>query len=141
VKEAPPIRDFAVQQVNRLLSNLAFEAHRNIRARDPEAIHDLRVAIRRFDESLRLFPDFFPHWEIKKIRKRLRRMLDLTSEIRNRDIALEYLGEEKVKDASLRTHLQRDRKSHEREFTRMIGRWSARDFSAKWRTSLSLNSQ
>ena len=141
MKDNAPIRDFAVHQINRLLSNLAFVAHRASRSRDPEAIHDLRVAIRRFAETLRMFPEFFPRWEIKKIRKRLDRMMDLTSEIRNRDIALDYLGTEKVKDPVLRAGLQRDRRIHEREFTRMIRRWTSRDFSAKWRSGLSLNSQ
>jgi CHAD domain-containing protein len=140
VKDAP-IRDFAVSQMNRLLSDLAFEAHRATKSRDPEVIHDLRVAVRRFGEALRLFPEFFPHWEVKKIRKRLNRMMDLTSEIRNRDVALRYLGKEKVKDPVLRASLQRDRRIHEREFTRMIRRWTSRDFSAKWRIGLSLNSQ
>ena len=141
MKDNAPIRDFAVQQINRLLSNLAFEAHRATRSRDPEAIHDLRVGIRRFGEALRLFPEFFPGWEIKKIRKRLDRMMNLTSEIRNRDIALDYLDKEKAKDPGLRARLQRDRRIHEREFTRMMRRWTSRDFSAKWRSGLSLNSQ
>jgi CHAD domain-containing protein len=140
VKNAP-IRDFAVHQINRLLSNLAFVAHRAARSRNPEAVHDLRVAIRRFGEALRMFPEFFAHREVKKIRKRLDRMMDLTSEIRNRDIALDYLAKGRVKDPVLRAGLQRDRRIHEREFTRMIRRWTSRDFSAKWRSGLSLISQ
>ena len=141
MKGNPPIRDFAVQQINRLLSDLAFEAHRATRSRDPEAIHDLRVTIRRFGEALRLFPEFLPHREIKRIRKSLDRMMDVTSEIRNRDIALKYLGKERLKDPALRARLQRDRRIHEREFARTTRRWASRDFSAKWRTGLSLNSQ
>ena len=141
MKDPVPIRDFAVSQINRLLTDLAFEAHRATKSSDADAIHDLRVAVRRFDEALRLFPDFFQHREIKKIRKRLNRMMDLTSEIRNRDIALRYLGKEKIKDPVLRESLQRDRRIQEREFARMIRRWTSRDFSAKWRTGLSLDSQ
>src|SRR5450755_2387299 len=86
------MHDYALDQMNRLLTRLAFQAHRAAKVPGPEEIHDVRVSIRRFSQGLLLFADFFPPREVKKIERRLKRMLRLTSEIRNRDIALEFLA-------------------------------------------------
>ena len=133
-----PIRDYAIEQMNHLLTTLTFQLHRAARSPRPKEIHDLRVSIRRFSQGLGVFGEFFPKWEIKKIKKRLRRMMRLTSEVRNRDIALEFLVKSRI--AAHRTRLQRERKACEREFSDMVRRWTARDFSAKWRNGLSLRS-
>ena len=131
-----PIRDYAIQQMNHLLTTLTFQVHRAAQAPGPKEIHDLRVSIRRFSQGLRLFSDFFPDWEVKKIRKRLKRMMQLTSGIRNRDIAVEFLVKSRI--PAHRSRLQKERKAQQRQFSEMVGRWTARDFSAKWRSSLSL---
>ena len=132
------IRDYAIEQMNQLLTKLAFEMHRAAKTLGPDEIHDLRVSIRRFSQGLILFGDFFPEWQVVIVRMRLRlkRMMNLTSEIRNRDIALEHIAT--MQHSDLRGHLERERKVLEREFADMARRWSARDFSAKWRVGLSL---
>jgi CHAD domain-containing protein len=130
------IRDYAVEQMNRLLTRLAFQVHRAAKVPGPDEIHDLRVTIRRFSQGLLLFADFFPKWEVKKIQKMLKRMMRLTSEVRNRDIALEFLA--KHQHTEHRQRLEQERLNYERRFNEMVRRWSARDFSAKWRNGLSL---
>jgi len=130
------MHDFAVQQMNQLLTRLAFQVHRAARTPGPDEIHDLRVSIRRFSQGLLLFSDFFPQWEEKKITKMLKRMMRLTAAIRNRDIALQFLL--KHKDDSHRRRLSLERAEFERQFAEMVRRWSTRDFSAKWRNALSL---
>jgi CHAD domain-containing protein len=135
---ATPIRDYAIEQVNHLLTRLAFQVHRAAKQPGPDEIHDLRVGIRRFSQGLEVFGDFFPAWEVKKVTRRLKRMMKLTSQIRDRDITLEFLAE--VKHTTHRRRFERERAGFEREFSEMVRRWSARDFSAKWRTGLSLRS-
>ncbi len=135
MKTGTPIHDYAVEQMNHLLTTLAFQIHRAAKRPGPKEIHDLRVSIRRFTQGLRLFVDFFPKWEVKKIRRMLRRMMQLTSDIRNRDITLEFLGES---EPGHRKRLEKERSGYQRQFAEMVRRWSARDFSAKWRTGLSL---
>ncbi|HEX4593235.1 MAG TPA: CHAD domain-containing protein [Bryobacteraceae bacterium] len=133
---AKPIRDYAKEQLNNLLNRLAFEVHRAAKQPGPDEIHELRVSIRRFSQGLAVFHDFVPAWEVKKVEKRLKRMMRLTSQIRDRDITLEFLGE-----AKHTTHLRRfthERSIYQREFSEMVRRWSSRDFSAKWRNGLSL---
>jgi len=130
------IHDYAIEQMNQLLTRVAFQVHRASKTPGADEIHDLRVSIRRFTQGLLLFSEFFPKWEEKKIKKMLKRMMRLTSEIRNRDIALEFLA--KHQHADHRERLEQERSNYEREFSEMVRRWSARDFSAKWRNALSL---
>jgi len=130
------IHDYAIEQMNGLLTRLAFQAHRAAKRPGSDEIHDLRVSIRRFSQGLVLFSSFFPEWETKKIKRMLKRMMQLTSEIRNRDITLEFLV--KHQHPGHRQRLERERLDYERQFAEMLRRWSARDFSAKWRNALSL---
>lgn len=130
------LHDYAVEQMNRLLTTLAFQVHRAAKKPGPDEIHDLRVSIRRFSQGLELFSDFFPKWEEKKIRRMLKRMMRLTSSIRDCDITLEFLAESQ--HARHKTRLTRERSTYQRQFAEMVRRWSAQDFSAKWRNGLSL---
>src|SRR5580700_9017030 len=86
------MHDYAVEQMNGLLTTLAFQVHRAARKPGPDEIHDLRVSIRRFTQGLELFAGFFSKGEVKKIRKVLKRMMQITSSIRDRDITLEFLA-------------------------------------------------
>jgi CHAD domain-containing protein len=130
------IQDYVIERMNRLLTTLAFQVHRAAKKPGAEEIHDLRVSIRRFLQGLLLFTEMFPNWEVKKIKRMLKRMMQLTSEIRNRDIALEYLATETGRAHCER--LQKERSVFQRRFAEMVRRWNARDFSAKWRNGLSL---
>jgi CHAD domain-containing protein len=96
----------------------------------------LRVSIRRFKQGLEVFSDFLPKGEVKKIHQMLKQVMRLTSSIRDRDIALEFLSE--AEDTAHRSRLEKERSIYQRQFTEMLRRWSARDFSAKWRDGLSL---
>lgn len=130
------MHDYAIEEMNRLLTRVAFEVHRAAKKPGPDEIHDLRVSIRRFSQGLEVFAGFLPKLEVKKIRKMLKRMMRVTSSIRDRDITLEFLPESHP--AVHHPRLARERSTYQRQFAEMAGRWSARDFSAKWRNELSL---
>jgi CHAD domain-containing protein len=132
------IHDYAIEQMNRLLTTLAYEVHRAAKKPGPDEIHDLRVSVRRFSQGLELFGDFFPNWEVRKIRRMLKRVMRVTSEIRDRDIALDFLAE--AQHTAHRTRVEKERVTYQRQFSEMLRRWSARDFSTKWRNGLSLRS-
>jgi CHAD domain-containing protein len=130
------IHDYAIEQMNALLTTLAFQVHRAARKPGPDEIHDLRVSVRRFSQGLQLFSGFFPKWEVKKIRRMLKRMMQITSSIRDRDITLEFLRE--TEHTAHQSRLERERVAYQRQFAEMLRRWSALDFSTKWRNGLSL---
>ncbi len=130
------MHDYAVDQMNSLLTRLAFQVHRAAKKAGPDEIHDLRVSIRRFSQGLELFSVFFPKWEAKKIHRTLKRMMRITSSIRDLDITLEFLTEAQHNVHGAR--LAKERGTYQRQYAEMVRRWSAQDSSAKWRNGLSL---
>jgi len=60
---------------------------------DAEAIHDLRVSIRRFTQCLRAFRAVFDPKPLKKLRRRLRKLMDTCAAVRTCDVAMDVLKE------------------------------------------------
>lgn len=131
------MQEYAMEQMSHLLSKVAFQIHRTAKTPGPDEIHDLRVSIRRFSQGLQLFSQFCPKEEVKKIKKMLKRMMQLTSAIRNRDITLEFLA--KHPNGNHTDRLKQQRSSLQRQFSKMARRWDSRDFSDRWRSGLSLH--
>jgi CHAD domain-containing protein len=130
---------FASVQVNRLLGKLAFQVQRAAKRPDEEAIHDLRVSIRRLSECLREFRQFFPNRETKKILRQLGKVMDLAAEMRNRDIAIGLLrGPDGAAEPDLLANLRREREQAKRKLARTLAQWRRRDFSHKWRPWLAV---
>jgi inorganic triphosphatase YgiF len=96
MRNQPPIRQYAVEQITSRLGRLVFECKRCGKALDPDAVHDLRVSIRRLNQSLRTFGSLLPDGEPRKVRRQARRLMRLAGEIRNRDVALEWMARDGV---------------------------------------------
>src|SRR6478736_3714337 len=62
-----------------------------------DAIHDLRVSIRRLRQELRVFQAWFERDRVKRIRRRLRRLMERCAAVRNCDVAVEVLREAEAK--------------------------------------------
>jgi CHAD domain-containing protein len=104
------MQEFAVEQAGKLLKRLHAQIDRAAEKGDPDSIHDLRVAIRRFTQCLRIFPEFFPRPKARKTRKRLKGIMNLAAEVRDRDIALELLrAAGPTADQGQRARLERER--------------------------------
>ena len=99
--------------------------------RDPEAIHDLRVAIRRFVQCLRHFQQFFDAPEVKRIRKPLRKLMKRCGEVRNRDIAMGLLCQAGLTEAPVMRALERQRMDAEKELVRTLRAWRKRKNCAR----------
>lgn len=128
---------FAVDRANGLLRQMAFQVGRRINSRDPEAVHDLRVAIRRFTQALIVFRPCFPAKEVKRIRRRLGKMMALAGEVRNCDIGVKLLSKSRVSTApALGSRIQARRKDTEGELAVLLGLWVDRRWSSKWRDRL-----
>ena len=136
----PDIFHFANEQTATRLGKLAFQVVTAAKSMDADAVHDLRVAIRRFNQSLTVFSSLFPKQESKKIRKRLDRIMEVAGEIRDRDIALEFLAEAGVKPQDpLWARIASERTLAERTLAEKVKRWNSANYSAKWRSALQLN--
>ena len=130
-------RRFAVEQVEKLIGQLAFQISRTRKSHDPAPVHDLRVAIRRFAQVFILFRACFPGKDVKKIRQRLKEIMTQAGEVRDCDIALKLLSKSKLEEAdTFKGRLQSRRKEAERILLGTLRRWKERKTSLKWRTRL-----
>jgi CHAD domain-containing protein len=133
------IGDHAAGQTSTLLRRLAFQANRTAHLSDADAIHDLRVSVRRLAQCLRIFGQFFPRERGKKSQHRLGTVMDLASAVRDRDIALDLLAAARIpSDSALVQGLSEERAGAERSLVGTLERWSRRGFQKKWRSRLEL---
>ncbi len=122
---------FARLQATRLLGKLAFQVRHAAKRPDEDAIHDLRVSIRRLSQCMREFLRFFPKHEARKILKQLGKLMDLAAEMRNRDIAIELIG--KDGGSAFLGRLRQEREQAKQVLASELVQWRRRDFSRKWR--------
>jgi CHAD domain-containing protein len=130
---------YARDRVSTLLRRLAFRMNRAAKLRDAGSIHDLRVAIRRFEQCLQIFHQFLPGGHKKKIRRRLRKIMELSGEIRNRDVAMDLLQQAGLPARSaLSARLLRERSAIQIRLLATLDGWGDRDLSRKWGSRLGL---
>jgi CHAD domain-containing protein len=131
---------FASESVTKLLERLAYQVNRTVHTANVEAVHDLRVSIRRFAQSLYLFKSAFAAKEVRKIRGRLKDMMDLTNGPRDCDVAMALLCKRKLPGTpALEPAIRERRKESVRLLVPALRRWIARDSSSKWRSALTPN--
>jgi len=131
---------FANEQIASRLARVMFQVRRVANVQDTESIHDLRVSVRRFMESVNTFSSLLPKQAATQVRKRLKRMMDTAREVRERDIALEHMDAVGVSaDDPLRERISSERAIAERILVEKARRWSRTSLSRKWRVALRLN--
>jgi CHAD domain-containing protein len=92
---------------------------------DADPIHDLRVSIRRFNQSVRIFKDLWDHGHYRKMRRRLRKLMELCGVVRNCDIAIEVLEAAGAPASrALKTHLRKLRSAGESEVKERLQDWN-----------------
>ncbi len=136
VLSAMEVDRFAREQAARRLARVAFEVRRILRSGPTEAaVHDFRVATRRFRAALDVFQDYFPRAERRYVKKQIRQVFALAGEVRNRDIATDLIHEVAPGEAA---RLTAERQKQERLFVDALRGWARRGFSARWRERLAL---
>jgi len=130
--------EFAVQQATKLLDDLSKEMGKAAKHPDPDAIHDVRVAIRRLRQCLDVFSAAFPGPAAQKIDRRLAKVLNAAGELRNLDIAIELLKESRLpRTAGLSRRIRTDRTKGAKEFTRILAKLDDGGVPKEWRARLS----
>jgi CHAD domain-containing protein len=136
----PTMKDFVRGQAAARLGKLAFQLKRVAKHPAPDPIHDLRVAIRRFQACLRIGAQFFPEGAAKKARRRVKPLMDAAAEVRNRDITLGLLAEAGVSQTSrMGRELAQEREGAMVDMHREVKRLSQKNFSKTWRSRLELS--
>jgi len=126
---------FAVAQATRLLERLAFQINGAVHSPHAVAIHDLRVAIRRFSQVLSACKTCFPARSVRKMRRRLKLIMALAGEVRDTDVALQLLGARGA--GLLETKLRARRKIAAKSLLASLKHFAARRSVSKWRNALS----
>jgi len=129
-----PISKYAVKEskvrLKRFSKNVKLAAKH---PEDPEAIHDLRVSIRRAAQAFKTFADLLYASKVKKLRRRLHKLMDLCADVRNCDIALTLLDQVGIATGASLSRLKRTRidagaKLHRRLMKERPKRHPAPDF-------------
>ena len=109
---------FADEQIRRRLDGIAYQVNRAIRSPLPEAVHDLRVSIRRAEQGLTAFKGFLVRKSAKKTRRKMKEVLDLAGAVRDYDIALQILAKhEAIVSPALQKEFEAQRKDAQRSLT------------------------
>jgi CHAD domain-containing protein len=138
-KSVVPIGEYARERAAALLGRLEYEAGAVSKNSSAEAIHDLRVSIRRFSQCLRAFANFFPAGEEKRVRRGLKKIMGLAGEARNRDIAAALLKKAGVpRNVPIYTVLARERRAAYDELVASLRLWKGRGTSQRWKERLGL---
>jgi len=93
----PPVR-FAEVSLAARLTKLVEQVERCYATPDPDAVHDLRVAIRRFSQALRIFKTLLDAKAVKQMRCALKRVMDAAAIVRDLDVGIERLIEEGLRE-------------------------------------------
>ena len=133
------MHEYAYWQTATLLRRLANETSKTARASDADAVHDLRVAIRRMKTCLGLFGRFYPGPGKKELKKKLKHLMHACAEVRDRDIALELLTEAGAPStAAAVRRLSAERTAAERDLANELKRWKSGRSISQWRACLEL---
>jgi CHAD domain-containing protein len=139
--KASPATEFAHQQADRLLTAFGEKLERAADLAAPDSVHDLRVAIRRFSQVLTVFKPSFPGPSRRKIRKQLKKLMDLAGEVRNCDIAAALILElDSHPDPGLHRRIHRRRRHAEQNLSKRVERLNDGRLLVKWREGLRIKS-
>lgn len=130
VKQRPTSRT-GVKRAAELLRRLDKQARAALKSDTAESVHDLRVAIRRFVQALRVFKLLLPAKERKKVRHQLKRVMARAGAVRNCDITLQLIKEQKHGAAKLKTRCEAERRTAGHQLAKSLRRWIRHD-SLPW---------
>jgi len=126
---------FAAKQISTLLERLVYEMHRCAKNPDPEAVHDLRVSIRRFNQGAKVLRGFLPARAIRKIRGKLKSVMDLAAIVRDRDIGLDLIGRAGLLDTlESSPRIKGERESAAHALAEELRRYTRHVHLARWRS-------
>jgi CHAD domain-containing protein len=126
-----PIEAYAAAQLSELLERLGKYARALARRPNAEKIHSLRIALRRTLETLRVFKSLFPSGQVKKTRRRLKRLLAASGEVRDRDIALDLLKQAGASGHALHRQIASERRTAVTKLQTLAAKWDRRFQSGK----------
>jgi CHAD domain-containing protein len=127
-----PMEVFASRKVEEMIGETVSAMRDALQLTDAGAIHRLRVSLRRLQQALRTFEQFFGKQALRRVRKRLKEAIKAAGDLRNHDVALELAAEN---GADL-PELRQARGNAEQTLRAALQRVMKKDLAAKWRDEL-----
>ena len=121
------------ESCTRLLDELFACVQNSIKSSSEKHVHDLRVAIRRFKQSLDTFKSCYPQSVTKKIAKRLKKAMRLAGCVRNLDVAMKFAEKWRL-TGEHRLEAERKKKAH--KLTNTLAEWVEDGCVTMWREEL-----
>ncbi len=110
-----------------LLGDVSARVEDTIRLCGEKQVHDLRVAIRRFNQALHTFEAGLPAHSIKTISKRLKKTMRLAGRVRNVDVAMQYAKKWRLTGQA---NLREQREDAARELSNTLAKWDDPGYTA-----------
>ena len=129
------MHEYVQEQTATLLRRLASSAHEAAALGSKDAVHDLRVGIRRLNQCLQLFGESFPRGKVRKIRRELKKVMKLSGEVRDLDITIELCKKAKMRTDPMVVH---ERRRARKELVSALKSWTRHDFSKRSRERLNV---
>ena len=134
------MRKYAISQTYDLLRSLDAQLKQlkqSPRAEDAGAIHDVRVAIRRLRQCLRVFSKFYECDSWKALRRELAGLMQACGAVRDRDIAIGLIAEAGMEpDSTLIKRLRKERRAADLELRREVAHWKRHGVGKSFRAHL-----
>ena len=131
---------FGIRQTTKRFNRAALQLGLARQSTIADAVHDLRVSIRRLSAALDCFARLFDKKELRDFQGRIERILKAAGAVRDYDIALELASAAGVEQGSpLVESLSEKRRQHALALQQELRRGSVRRFSARWRGRFGLN--
>ncbi len=133
------MKKYAQGRIGALFAKLIAEAKRAAENPDADAVHDLRVSIRRLSRGLRVFAQFFPGKASKRVRRELAELMDAAAGVRDRDIAIDLLVKAGLaKRARPAIALAKQRRGSAEALQHALQGWHERNAPREWKAALEL---
>jgi len=87
------MREYTRLETLALLRRLSLQVERTADSPDEDAVHDLRVSVRRLSRCLRIFGPFYAGGRGQKFRSRLRELMAPAGAVRDIDIAMDLMSQ------------------------------------------------
>jgi CHAD domain-containing protein len=132
VAAATETQQLAIRQTRRLSRQLTLHINRALKSCDARAVHQARVAIRRFNQGVAVYKPCFPAKDLRKCRRRLKKIMSAAGEVRNCDVADKFLDRWSVPHLDrLRSKLATRREDSARVLVAELKRWTERKLTAQ----------
>ena len=133
---ASPMELFAIRKFEELIDTVVFSLHDALRLHEADAVHRMRVSIRRLQQALRVFEMYLDSSGVKRVRQQLKKAMTAAGNLRNHDIAIELIEKSGKDIPEMRTA----RLAAKNAFRATLRQITKRDLGVKWRAILGLPS-